>query len=170
LLRPLKISEIEKDDYIPKSRNKILVKVLGQLRIMDKRGTGFLRIRETMKKWNMPSPKFREKMDSFVIRFVNPLVRKIPEIDESGLNERQKKAVEYVRVKSRITTKEYAAMNHISERTARNDLMRLVNNKILQKIGKTQSVYYVIRQSFSKERRYKKCLVIILISLILENY
>ncbi len=43
LLRPLKISEIMKDDYIPKSRNKVLVEVLSKSGIMDKRGSGVLR-------------------------------------------------------------------------------------------------------------------------------
>ena len=58
---------------------------------MDKRGTCFLRIRESMKKWNLPNPEFIEKLGYFVIRFNNPAIQKIPEIDESILNERQKK-------------------------------------------------------------------------------
>ncbi|MBA3064341.1 DNA helicase, partial [Candidatus Woesearchaeota archaeon] len=61
LLRPLKISDIMKDDYIPKSRNKVLVEVLSKSGVMDKRGTGFLRIRESMRKWNLPNPEFIEK-------------------------------------------------------------------------------------------------------------
>ena len=64
------------------------------------------------------------------------------------LNERQKKAIEYLKVKGKITTSKYVTINHISERTARNDLVHMVNNKILQKMGKTQSAYYIIRQSF----------------------
>ena len=60
LLRPLKISEIMKDDYIPKSRNKVLVEVLSKSGVMDKRGTGFLRIRESMEEWKLPEPAFEE--------------------------------------------------------------------------------------------------------------
>lgn len=145
LLRPLKISEIKKDDYIPKSRNKILVEVLGKLGIMDKRGTGFLRIREAMKKWGMPSPEFKEKMDSFAIKFVNPLVHKIPEIDGSGLNKRQKKAVEYVKSKGRITNREYREINSVSNRVAFEELNDLVKKKILIKKGEGRSIYYVFR-------------------------
>jgi len=43
LLRPLKISEIMKDDYVPKSRNKVLVDILSKSGVMDKRGSGILR-------------------------------------------------------------------------------------------------------------------------------
>ncbi|MBU4284454.1 MAG: putative DNA binding domain-containing protein, partial [Nanoarchaeota archaeon] len=91
LLRPLKISDIMKDDYIPKSRNKVLVEVLSKSGVMDKRGTGFLRIRESMRKWNLPNPEFIEKQGFFVIKFVNPAIQKIPVLDESKLNQRQKK-------------------------------------------------------------------------------
>ena len=37
-----------KEDYIPKSRNKVLVEVLSKSGIMDKRGSGVLRIRMVM--------------------------------------------------------------------------------------------------------------------------
>ena len=46
LLRPLKIEEIAKDDYVPISRNKTVIEALGLSGIMDKRGTGFLRTGE----------------------------------------------------------------------------------------------------------------------------
>ncbi|MBU3941972.1 MAG: hypothetical protein KKF74_03600, partial [Nanoarchaeota archaeon] len=48
LLRPLKISEIMKDDYVPKSRNKVLVEILSKSGVMDKRGSGILRIISSM--------------------------------------------------------------------------------------------------------------------------
>jgi len=38
-----------------------------------------------------------------------------------------------------------------NERTGRNDLVAMVDKKILQKIGKTQTAYYVIRQTFGKK-------------------
>jgi len=61
LLRPLKISDIAKDDYIPMSRNKTIVEVLSKSDVMDKRGTGFLRIRRAMDKYNLPHPECMEK-------------------------------------------------------------------------------------------------------------
>ena len=142
LLRPLKIEEIKRDDYVPLSRNKIIIEVLGKLGIMDKRGTGFLRIRESMKKWNLPNPEFIEKLGYFVIRFNNPAIQKIPEIDESKLNERQKKAAEYIKQNGRITTKEYITLNKTSIITAKRDLSDLKKKKIIKFIGSAKTGYY----------------------------
>jgi len=144
LLRPLKISEIMKDDYIPKSRNKVLVEVLSKSGVMDKRGTGFLRIRESMKKWNLPNPEFIEKLGYFVIRFNNPAIQKIPEIDESILNERQKKALYYIKDKGGITNKEYREINKIGKRYTIKELNKLINEGIITKKGKGRSIYYVL--------------------------
>jgi len=145
LLRPLNIEEIKRDDYVPLSRNKIIIEVLGKLGIMDKRGTGFLRIRETMKKWDLPQPKFEEKTGYFVIKFVNPVIQKIPEINELRLNERQKNAIEHLKEKREITNRIYREINSVSNRIAAEELKDLIKNKILIKRGKGRSVYYVFR-------------------------
>jgi ATP-dependent DNA helicase RecG len=145
LLRPLKIDEILQDNYIPKSRNKILVEVLSNLGMMDKRGTGFLRIRKEMEKWDLPSPEFIEKQDSFVIRFVNPAIVNIPEIGEVGLNERQKKAVEYVKEKGRITPKEYREINDVAKEAAWKDITQLLDRALLIKKSSGAHTYYVLK-------------------------
>ncbi len=136
-----------KDDYIPKSRNKVLVEVLSKSRIMDKRGTGFLRIRESMKKWNLPNPEFIEKLGYFVIRFNNPAIQKIPEIDESKLNERQKKALEYIKIRGKVTNKKYRDICAVNRIMAFRDLSELVKKKIIEKIGKTgRGAYYILKR------------------------
>ncbi|MCK4429396.1 MAG: putative DNA binding domain-containing protein, partial [Candidatus Aenigmarchaeota archaeon] len=142
LLRPLKVSEILKDDYIPKSRNKILVEILSNSGIMDKRGTGFLRIREAMKKGNLPNPELKEKQSCFVIKFNNPAIEKIPKVDETGLNERQKKCVEYLKVRGKITTKEYVELVKTSLITAKRDLLDLKNKRIIGFVGSAKTGYY----------------------------
>jgi len=44
LLRPLTIENLENLDYKPKSRNKTIADVFLRRRLMDKRGSGILRI------------------------------------------------------------------------------------------------------------------------------
>jgi len=123
-------------------------KVLLRKGIMDERGSGILRIEGAMEKWKLEKPNYAEKDGYFVITFKGPSRAEKP-LDEEilkNLNERQKKALDFLKEHSRITTKDYSAINNVSERTARNDLVAMVDKKILQKIGKTQATYYVIRQ------------------------
>ena len=57
-----------------------------------------------------------------------------------GLNERQIKAVLYVRENGKITNSQYQILNSVSKRTATNDLTDLVNKfALLAKIGTSGS-------------------------------
>ena len=62
-----------------------------------------------------------------------------------GLNERQIKAVKYVKEKGKITNKEYREISGLSDEGARLDLMDLVNKKIFKFEGKGRNSHYVIK-------------------------
>ena len=64
-----------------------------------------------------------------------------------GLNERQIKAVMYVKKKGEITNQEYQVICETSNRTATRDLTELVSLKIFQQIGTTgKGTKYVLRR------------------------
>lgn len=65
-------------------------------------------------------------------------------LDLFGLNERQRKAVEYVRQHGSIRRAEYARLFGVSERQASRDLDALIKNNILARQGKTSSAQYVL--------------------------
>ena len=52
-----------------------------------------------------------------------------------GLNERQLKAVKYVKEKSQIANKEYQELNSVSKATATRELSKLVSLKVLKQQG-----------------------------------
>lgn len=56
----------------------------------------------------------------------------VEQLTKLGLNERQQKAVEYVKEKGKITNKEYQNINSISERTASRELSELVDKEVLK--------------------------------------
>jgi ATP-dependent DNA helicase RecG len=60
------------------------------------------------------------------------------------LNERQIRAVEYVKEKGEITTSKYTEVFGVSERTARNDLSELVDKQIFKKVGETTLAKYIL--------------------------
>jgi len=64
-----------------------------------------------------------------------------------GLNERQIKAVMYVKERGKITNKEYQRLCNTSERTATRDLSSLVSAEIFEQIGMTgKGTEYILRQ------------------------
>ena len=144
LLRPLTIEKLEKLDYEPKSRNKTIVDVLLRKKLMDKRGSGILRMKQAMKKWGLPEPEYNENTGYFVIKFTGPYQETTVEIPEE-INERQKKAIEYLKINKRIMRREYVELNKCTQITAKRDLNKLVEKNILKRIGKTgKYTHYVL--------------------------
>lgn len=59
-----------------------------------------------------------------------------------GLNERQIKAMLFLKENKKITNKDYQTINNVSERTALRDLDQLVSLDIIKKIGDKKGTYY----------------------------
>ncbi len=51
------------------------------------------------------------------------------------LNERQRKAIEYIKEKGSISRQDYIKINNVSHTTAHKELKEMVNKRILRKIS-----------------------------------
>jgi ATP-dependent DNA helicase RecG len=58
------------------------------------------------------------------------------------LNDRQVKAVLFIKGKKRITNKEYQKINKTTDRTALRDLETLMKLNIVKRIGNKKGAYY----------------------------
>ena len=88
---------------------------------------------------NLPAPTLSIKGNDFWVVFRKDIYNK-EDLSKLGLNERQVKAVLYVKEKGKITNSEYQEINSVSKRTATNDLTELVNEfAALTKIGTSGS-------------------------------
>ena len=77
----------------------------------------------------MPEPEIQEQDGGFIITlFKNILAEE--QLTKLGLNDRQIKAVLFVKEKGKITNKDYQQLNDCSRNTASNDLADLVQRDI----------------------------------------
>jgi len=60
------------------------------------------------------------------------------------LNERQKKAVGYIKEKRTLTNKDYQIINNVHRNTATNDLAELVKKGIIKRMGRGRGAKYVL--------------------------
>jgi DeoR/GlpR family transcriptional regulator of sugar metabolism len=58
------------------------------------------------------------------------------------LNERQRKAIEYVKKKGSISISEYISLNNVSDKTTRRDLTGLVAKGIFRREGVTTGLKF----------------------------
>ena len=122
-------------------------KVLLRKGIMDESGSGIIGMREAMKEWKLPEPKFKEDTGYFIIKFTGPYQETVIEYKEK-LNERRKIALNYLSKHKKIKREEYAKMFKCSTKTAFNDLNDLVKKRVLNRMGKTgRYTYYTLNSN-----------------------
>ncbi len=123
-------------------RNPLIADVCFKGGLIDTWGRGTIRIIETCKEAGLPEPELTERDGGFLVTlFKNRFSAE--QLQQLGLNERQIKAVLYVKEKGKITNKEYQEINQISNRTASYELKELVKKFDLLKIsGASVGTYY----------------------------
>ncbi|MEA3325423.1 MAG: hypothetical protein U9Q37_09905 [Euryarchaeota archaeon] len=65
-------------------------------------------------------------------------------LEESELNERQKKAVGYVKENKEISNEIYIEINNISKVVAAKELNELVDKTVFKTVGKARATKYVL--------------------------
>ncbi|MCS4434024.1 ATP-binding protein [Aquiflexum gelatinilyticum] len=104
-------------------------------------GRGTIKIINECKKAGIPEPVFTYDSSDISVEFRKDIYNE-KHLQSLDLNERQVKAVLYVKEKGRITNKEYQEINNTTDRTALRDLETLIELKIIKRIGEKKGAYY----------------------------
>ncbi|MGP8320117.1 MAG: ATP-binding protein [Methanosarcinaceae archaeon] len=116
-------------------RNKGLAEVLYDTELIERWGSGIEKIQQHCLDADLPEPTF-EEYQGFQVVFRKDIYDE-EYLRSLNLNERQIKAVMYVKEKGQITNKEYQEVCATSKRTASRDLVVLVSTGIFEQIGTT---------------------------------
>ena len=115
-------------------RNPLVGKCFFWIKFIEQWGTGTNRIIDACLDYGLPEPVFEELSGSLVVTLRKGITEEL--LREKGLNERQIKAVSYIREKGGITNKEYQVLFDVSRITATRDFKLLEGEGILKRIGK----------------------------------
>jgi ATP-dependent DNA helicase RecG len=102
-------------EHPSKPRNKRLADAFHRIRLIERWGTGTLRMVAAYEERGAPRPEFEDVAGTFVVR-MKPLP--IPSVDFEDLSERQRKLMEAVVRNGSITFAEYVRLSNVSERQA----------------------------------------------------
>ncbi|HAM38059.1 MAG: hypothetical protein A2474_04860 [Elusimicrobia bacterium RIFOXYC2_FULL_34_12] len=140
----LKIEDLKKP-HASHPTNTLLATVMFFADYIQQAGSGTLEMLKQCKAKGLPEPDFVSVRN---LEFKTILARDIfteEVLNKLGLNERQLKAVKYVKEKGRITNKEYQLNFGVKKRQATDDLKDLENKEVLIKIGSTgRGTYYKV--------------------------
>lgn len=111
---------------------------------IEKYGSGTIKIIELCKQHGIPLPDFKEVTGGFSVIFRKSVYTE-EYLRDLGLNERQIKAVMYVKENNSITLSSFKAIApNVSEKTLYRDLQELVNKGILKGFGEKKGRIYKI--------------------------
>jgi len=131
------------------SRNSVIAKVLAKVKYIEELGEGWNKIIKEHKAHPLRPKMPKIKSDRYTTLVTIFSVRdKFEETKKTlELNDRQRKAIEFLKEKGRITNREYVNLlqGTISGDTALNDLKDMVKKGIISIKQKGRSSYYVIR-------------------------
>jgi len=130
-----------KGPHVSRPRNKLIAHAFFLIKYIEQWGTGTLRMIEACRAADFPEPEFAEMSGNFVVvlhksKFTDE------HLNELGLTQRQKRAVEYVKANGRITNREYVELTGISPRTATRDLVDLVRKGVLRQSGRGKGSHF----------------------------
>ena len=133
-----------KRSHSSRPRNPIIADVSFKGGYIDAWGRGTIKILDTCKEAELPEPEMQEQDGGFSITlFKNNLTTQ--QLIKLGLNDRQLKAVSFVKEKGKISNKEYQEINATTERTASRDLSDLVQKQIIKSSGvKGAGAFYTL--------------------------
>lgn len=126
-----------KRPHSSKPRNPIIAEVCFKGGLIDAWGRGTIKIIDSCKQAELPEPELTERDGGFLVTLFKDNLTK-EQLVKLGLNDRQLKAVNFVKEKGRITNSEYQELFDVSKATATRDLTELVENfALLDKVGQT---------------------------------
>lgn len=111
---------------------------------IEKIGYGTIQMTTGCREAGLPEPEFAQSGGEFVVTLWRDWLTDAV-LAEFGLNERQMRAIQFVKEKGRINNTEYQDLVKISMRNASRDLTELVKNGIFEKRGiHGKGVHYVL--------------------------
>ena len=130
-----------KTEHLSKPRNKLLAEIFFYAGFIEAWGRGTIKIVEKCLEQGLPEPDFMEENGVMTVTFYKDKWNE-ENLKKLGLNERQIKAVMYVKENGKITNSKYQNLCKTSERTALRDLEKLIGLKLFERKGERKGTIY----------------------------
>ena len=146
---PVTVENILEQQY---SRNPRIVRVLFEMGYIEEIGMGLDNVYRWLAEAGQPEPALRDTGGSFVITLYVLHVEKALAEGETetielvalGLNERQRRAIEYIQEHGRITNREYRELGKVSHEIAYRELSELITEGLIEKRGAGRGTHYTL--------------------------
>lgn len=138
-------------------RNSLLFGLLQRMDLIEKAGTGILRMKKAMERYLLPEPKIEADENWFTITFQRPDLQKMT-IQErlegprkkvldrvlEKVTENQKKILQQMAQNPRISSRELGEFIGISDRKVRENVRKLKDKGVIRRVGSAKGGHWVV--------------------------
>lgn len=141
----MSLEDLRRERHPSRRRNPLVAEVFYHAGLVERWGTGTTRMIQTCLAVGLPEPEFALAQGGFRVVFSKDLLT--PErLAARGLNERQVKAMLFLKEKGRLRRAEYEAVTGASRSGAGRELSELEALGLILKVGTTgRGAYYVLK-------------------------
>lgn len=134
-----------KKKHPSRPRNRYIADIFFRAGYIESWGRGIEKMVESFKKAGLPEPVFEELAGGLQVTLMKDIYTE-EYLRKLNLNERQVKAVLYIKEHGSITNSNYQQLNNTVHRTAARDLEKLLEEQIIDRIGTTgRGTSYVLK-------------------------
>jgi len=129
---------LKKDNYYSRPRNKLISEAFYLVKLVEKYGSGFVRIREILKTYTLLSFSIEEVGNGFLFILKKTTPKTTPKTTL------RKKIVDFLKENPSATKQEIADYLQISINTVKEYISKLKKEGLLERIGSSKTGYWKI--------------------------
>jgi ATP-dependent DNA helicase RecG len=132
------------------TRNRVLMRLMEDLHLVENRGSGIRTMLEAMRRANLEPPRFQDKRSSFWVTFRNHTLMSpeaiawLNQFADQPLSDHQRLALVYLRYNDQITNSDYQRLNYVDSVTANRELRGLVQSGLIAQHSTRRWAYYTL--------------------------
>lgn len=128
--------------------NRLIAETFYNLGIIESWGSGTVRMVNLLEQQGLPVPKFdvSSSIDTFKVIMYSEISKRERKTTDLALNNRQLKAIEYLKLNKSLTAAEYQQLFDTSKATATRDLTELVRKGVIASTGRGKGIAYCLAE------------------------
>lgn len=137
------------------TRNRMLMRLLEDVHIVENRGSGIASMIEAMRKANLEPPRFEDKRTSFWVTFrshtlMGPqAIEWLNQFAAIPLSDDQRVAMVYLKHNQRMTNNDYQRLNHVDSVIANRQLRHMVQLGLIEQHSTRRWAHYTLKESLT---------------------
>ena len=143
---PLTIAQLKKDNYQAYTRNKLIAEAFYLAGDIEKYGSGFIRIRDEIKKYPTMQFNFEEAPNGFLValNYTQQKERLAENVTQNVTQNRLDAIIHLIQNENKITTAAIAKKLQLSKRTILRDIEKLKATNKINYVGAAKGGYWKI--------------------------